>query len=257
VTKGLQAAELREFLNSSELRLETTEARRAGRQLADSPRPDYSAALRSHFSHRELRELIGELCSRLPGLNREVFRETDLRNLAAIAAGLGATFHAEAFHGREGSTLRGFYVKDPAFFRRALICVNVEGHRIGVSAAFWHELGHHLAGEIFGGDGGRRNLTLGSNYQGHLSDAEEVIADTTMVLAAYPKVAAQRLFGGRRRMTAKPHLDGLLSKALGHLRSVSGFEFPAHVAQYNRRHILAGMVHAARLRQALLWEYGV
>ena len=56
---------------------------------------------------------------------------------------------ADRFEGSAGHSLRGFYVDDKRILERPSIWVNVAREPVGVAAAFWHEVGHHLTRRIF------------------------------------------------------------------------------------------------------------
>src|ERR1700674_1797618 len=250
MSESVQAPQLhgliREVLNSSKSGAAELTVMDTAKYLAPFSELDYAAALQARFGRQLFRGVMSELRRLLPTLNREVFRETDLRRLAKVAASLGAVLDARSFEGPQGRTLRGFYVNDRTVLKRPMICLNTAGHPIGVVAAFWHEIGHHLTREIFGYHHGRLNLSFRSNYQDHLESPEETIADAVMVLAAYPHAAARRLFGGSEREKANRQVGLLASRALRHLRSVAGVEFPTRAPEYENLRILAGTIHLAK-----------
>jgi hypothetical protein len=261
MSESVQAPQLhgliREVLKSSKSGAAELKVRDTARYLASFSQLDYAAALQARFGRQLFRGVMSELRRLLPTLNREVFRGNDLRRLAKVAASFGAVLDAGSFAGPQGRTLRGFYVNDRTVLKRPLICLNTAGHPVGVIAAFWHEIGHHLTREIFGCHDGRLNLSFTSNYQDHLENPEETIADAVMVLAAYPNAVARRLYGGSEREKANRQVGLLASRALGHLRSAVGFEFRTYAPDHENLHILAGTIHLAKLRQAMLEEYGV
>jgi len=248
---------IREVLKPSKSGAVELTVRDTAKHFASFSELDYAAALQALFSRQLFRGVISELRRMLPRLNREVLRGSDLRQLAKVAASLGAVLDARPFKGPQGRTLRGFYVNDRTVLKRPIICLNTAGHPVGVAAAFWHEIGHHLTREIFGRHDGRLNLSFASNYQDHLESPEETIADAVLVLAAYPNAAARRLFGGTEREKANRDIGLLASRALGHLRSVADVEFPTRAPEHENLRILAGTIHLAKLRQAILEEYGV
>jgi hypothetical protein len=215
---------------------------------------DYAAALGKLFDRQELRFLVSELSTFLPELNQRVFRETDLRRLSKKAADLGVTLRTDHLFGAKGWTLRGFYLNDRSLFQKPVICLNAAVHPVAVAATFWHEMGHHLTREIFGPWQAHTSLAFSANYLHHLEQPQEVAADLVMVLGCYPRRRAEILFG-RSRTSAE--LDLVASRVRPYVRSVTGFDFSADVSVETNMHILAGMVHAARLRLTLLQEYGV
>jgi hypothetical protein len=78
-------------------------------------------------------------------------------------------------------------------------------------------------------------------------------------LAGYPRPIAQRIFetpwdwGLVAR--AKSLTDAALNEVRGHLRKVYGLDLMARIPPSRRLHYLAGMIHYAKLRWALLAEY--
>jgi hypothetical protein len=233
---------------------------------------DYGGSLSSHFSRRELRDLIEALTASLPVLNREQIRPIPLPGLAQIAARLGAQFRANPFNGPAGLSLRGFYV-DSENLKRPLICVNSAHHPVAVNSAFWHEVGHHLTaglsprqremgqeltarllrgkGEEFPG------LSFGSDYHEHLNDPMELAADMLGSLVCYSRSAAKQLFRPLLQKGTAENIHAVLSAARTHLGSVWGFTFDKQIGAAENLHYLAGMIHFAKLRLALLAEYDI
>ena len=139
--------------DSSVSRKTSCEAFPAGsreQSLRSAARRDYGVALRKQFDRRQLTEVVSELRTVLPTLNREVFRIKDPRRLRKIADSMGVLLKANVFKGSDGRELRGFYVPDRHFLKRPLICVNTANHPVAVAAAFWHEVGHHLTTRLLG-----------------------------------------------------------------------------------------------------------
>ena len=251
--KGL----IRDILSSSKPDAATPSLRDATKFFSSVSRLDYAAALAKRFDRRQLHEIFSELRRFLPALNQQVFRETDLPRLKKVAATLGAVLQARAFGDPKARTLRGFYVNDGTLLKEPLICVNTEDHPVGVAATFWHEMGHHLTHQIFGGHQPRLNPSFGTNYQDHLRHPEEIAADLVMILGCYPKLTAERLFSSRQSDAVDRDVDLLVCKARRYVRAVSGFDFAARVSGRENLNILAGMIHVARLRVVLLREYGI
>jgi len=216
-------------------------------------RLDYVSHIAKWLDHSQMRELLGDLRRSLPELNRAVFRETNLNTLASVARDLDVTLRVEAL---PSLGIRGFYVNDSAFSARPLIVVNAANPPVTVAAAFWHEIGHHLTRDVFGTGRDRLNLTFTSSYQEHLEDSEELLADIVMTLGAYPLSTAKRLFS--LKLANSPEgLVKLVSKASRYVRSVSGFELSHGGPMKKKLHMVAGMIHVAKLRKALLEGYGI
>jgi len=235
--------------------------RAAGRKAEEHCREiagrDYDLVLKSHFDRRQLRQILREVRRSLPTLNREVYRVTDLRSLARIAAGLGAVLRPRPFPGSDGTGFRGFYVGDAEILKRPSIWVNTATHPGTVAATFWHEVGHHLTNRIWGVDEDPVSAAFGPSYRDHLSDPKEIAADLVRVLGGYPKPIAQRLFGGTDMEKACYDADVLVGKALSHVRVIMGFDFRNQFSSKENVNYLGGMIHTAKLRMTLLSEYGI
>lgn len=246
-----------EILSFAETRHARPTLREAEHTLRSAARRDYAAALRKQFDRQQLREVVSELRTVLPTLNREVFRIKDPRRLHKIADNMGVLLKANVFKGSDGRELRGFYVPDRHFLKRPLICVNTANHPVAVAAAFWHEVGHHLTTRLLGDDHGPLNMSYASRYEDHLDDQREIAADMVMGMACYPKPAAKRLFGDSRESFLNDDADRLVSKVVPHIRAVTGFDFENGFSARENLHYLAGIIHLAKLRSALLCEYGI
>jgi hypothetical protein len=233
---------------------------------------DYGGSLSRHFSRRELRDLIGALTASLPNLNREQITLIPAPGLARIAARLGAEFKANPFNGPAGLSLRGFYV-DSENLKQPLICVNSAHHPLAVNSAFWHEVGHHLtaglsprqremgqeltARLLHGKEEEFPGLSFGSDYHEHLNDPMELAADMLVSLVAYSRCVAKQLFGPLLQRGTAENIHEVLSAARAHLDSVWGFTFDKQIGAAENLHYLAGMIHFAKLRLALLAEYDI
>ncbi len=247
---------IREILGSASRSSRKLTVSRIEEQFHSASRQDYARQLGALFDRRQMRELLADFRSALPALNAEVFRIREPRRLARVAAQLGARFQAERFEGEAGNSLRGFYIDDPGISRGPLICVNTANHPVAVASAFWHEVGHHLTNHTFDVSHPIQ-LSFSSSYEDHLGDPLEIAADVVSALAAYPKPAAQHLFGEFVKTGKAPDIDGLASRARTHLRSVAGFDFQLSVPAKENLHYLAGMMHFIRLRWVLFSEYGI
>jgi hypothetical protein len=245
-----------EILAAAGVRDADPSVNRADRYFLELSRLDYASLLRRMFHRLQIRALVAELKRKLPDLNRRVFSETNLDRLGAIAEKLGVEFQPRTFEGSEGVSLRGFYVNNTSVISRPLIVVNIANDPVAVAATFWHEMGHHLTFGLFGRASNRVKFNFESNYQNHLNDREELLADLVMVLAAYPKPIAQKIFGARPTQAAWDS-PMLIEKARKHIQSVLGYEIEVSALTGRNLHVLASMIHAAKLREALLTEYGI
>jgi hypothetical protein len=220
-------------------------------------RLDYRSTILSQFGRRELCRAFSEFRHLLPTLNRSVFCETDLDGLAKIASSFGIVLQRSTFEGPEGDTLRGFYINDRTMIKEPIICLNSAHHRVSRAAAFWHEMGHHLTHEIFGGPTGRLNLTYTSGDHKRLTDPQEILADVVLALAGYPKAIAERMFRSAKGENSKSEVVLLVPKVRSYLDSITEFDWQRTASQYERLNVLARMIHIAKLRATLLNEYGI
>jgi hypothetical protein len=222
-------------------------------------RRDYARDLDRHFSKREMRAIVMALRFAMPGLNREQFRPKPVHELVDLASSFGADFRADAFTGPEGMALLGFYAKER---RRPLICVNTAHHPAAIAAAFLHEVGHHLTSRIFKMAQEPVELSLNSDFDDHLDDPMELIADIVVSLGAYPQSVARWMSG--KHAQARPPTPGValltdqaFSRTRAHLRKLTGFDFGTQIPPTENLNYLAGMIHFAKLRLALLAGYGL
>ena len=218
---------------------------------------DYGAALKSHFDRSQLQQVLKEVRKKLPTLNHEIYRVTELGRLSRIAKDFGVALQAHAFTGSDGAGFRGFYVNEAEVLKRPLIWVNTAAHPGAVAAAFWHEIGHHLTNRIWGGRHHPIRLSFAANYHDHLADPKEIAADMVRVLGGYPKPTAVRLFGGANSERLAQDIDPLVAEARRHLRAVMGFDFQSCSSPKENLYYLGGMIHTAKLRMTLLTEYGI
>jgi hypothetical protein len=246
---------VREILKSADSQVTQPSVHDAQKYFDSFSRKNYATAIRKHYDRGQLRKMLAEMQHMLPALNQQVFRTTDPRRLEKIADDLGVMLHADRFDGLEGRSLRGFYLDDTELLNRPSIWVNTATHPVGVAAAFWHEVGHHLTKQILDSDDHRVHYAFKTNHQNHLSDASEIAADMVMVLACYPKAAAKTLFAGGS--LSEQNTDRMLSRVRPYLNSVTGFDFVNQFSSQENLHYLAGIVHLAKLRAALLSEYEI
>jgi hypothetical protein len=218
---------------------------------------DYPAAIRKHFDPVQLRAILAELRKALPTLNEQVFRTTDPRLLGRTAAELGAVLRVDRFEGSEGRSLRGFYLDDKKILERPSIWVNVAREPVGVAAAFWHEVGHHLTRPILAESRREMKFSFEASHKQHLADPAEILADMVMVLACYPKAAASRLFPASDGKVLRGDVTQVLSTVRPYLHAVTGRDFDNQFLAQENLHPLAGVIHLAKLRAALLSEYEI
>ncbi len=220
---------------------------------------NYGRHLTRQFSPQDLRSAVEVMRLSIPQLNLRQFRTDNLNTLKKTATRLGARLIAKDLSGNDGLSLLGFYVDQglPSF--KPTIYVNSAHHPVAVATAFWHEIGHHLTARLVKEQREMLNLSLQAAYYKHLEQPLELLADTLVCLAAYPKRSAKRLFGSLLESEATigndVNWDEVLNKSQRHLQVETGFEFEEELPAAQNLHYLAGMLHFTKLRMALLREY--
>ena len=224
---------------------------------------DYNQALRENIGRTEALELIALARKLWPELNRERIATPSNAELNAISKRLSVYLSIRECRERDGMALRGFYVRSIAEMAKngkqgGLIYLNTAHHPAAVGATFCHEIGHHLAHGIIGNATAEPSVHffVDGVYSSHLDDPIEFAADILVSLAAYPNSAAKQMFTGK--LGALSHWRGPnFDRLLDYLHTGWGLDF-THARQPKHHLIyLAGMVHYAKLRQALLTEYQI
>ena len=230
---------------------------RDGRRFFSSiTRVDYATALSHQFDRRQIQELFSEMRRLLPDLNRRIFSETRIKHLAQRAANLGATLQARPYDGKRGRALRGFYLSGKGMQGNPLLYVNTSAHPVEVAAAFWHEVGHHLTHRIFDSGDAALNLHFGADYSEHLTSPDELTADMVMTLACYPKRSARQLFETAANNRGSK-AERMIVSARRYVFSNTGLDLDPSTPAQENVYRLAGLIHLAKLRAALLNEYGI
>jgi hypothetical protein len=238
--------------------------RQPERDLYRLARRDYVRNLRRHLSFRHLQEIVRIAETMWPGFNRKQtsLAPADRHGEAAsrIASELRIHLQARPYTGPEGLALRGFYVeRKRAVLKRPLIYVNTAHHPGAVATTFYHELGHHLTSEIFGAPEEPVHFFFDADYASHLDDPVELSADVLCSLRAYPQPFAREIFASPWRWglvarTGKLPED-VFERVFKHVSSRFGLDLGAPIPARQRLNYLAGMIHYAKLRWALLAEY--
>ena len=223
---------------------------------------DYVRDLRRNLSYRQLRTLLEAVDETLPRLNREPLDLMPIKQQAQLAAQLGLHFKAAPHTDSEGLALRGFYVnKLQEVLKRPLIYVNTAHPPVVVSTTFCHELGHHFAADILEPRHQKVHLFFDADYSEHLSDPAELAADVLVSLAGYPRPVASKIFpqtmDWRLVASTRSLSDAAFSEIRAHLKKVYGFDLSAGISPRQTLNHLAGVIHYAKLRWALLAEYDI
>jgi hypothetical protein len=223
---------------------------------------DYNRALRENVDRAAVVKLAASATRLWPALNREKLPVPTKEELAAISKQLSLNLSIRKCRERDGMALRGFYVRSIEEIAQArqkggLIYLNTAHHPAAVGATFCHEIGHHLAlNFLHHADDRPVHYFFDAAYSSHLDDPVELTADVLVSLAAYPKSAARKMFN--KEIAAPQEVSGRnLVKLLDYLKTGWGIDFQG--PRQPRHHLiyLAGMVHYAKLRRALLTEYRI
>ncbi len=224
---------------------------------------DYGPPLRRSLGRSEVREIIAEARSTVwPRLNDESVRLVSPKEFTRLWSGLGVQFRLAKLSGAEGLALLGFYIRKMGRSRLPLICVNTAHHPAAVGAAFSHEMGHHLIGMLFDSPKEHAQFLTYTAYGEHLDDPEELAADILVSLGVFPEEIARKiLVQPEKRRTSKSGAEELGSsvraRVLKYFESRYGLSFGEQLPSSKKLQYLAGAIHFAKLRRALLTEYDI
>jgi len=236
----------------------------AASEVETLAREDYGTPVRKIFNACEIQELLAEARRMAwPHLNEESIRLVTPEEFTRHWSPLGVDFKLTDMSSvaRGGLSILGFYIHRPPGTRKPLICVNTAHHRAAVGAAFAHEMGHHVAAEVFGPEPGPLPL-LYTGYRDHLKDSRELAADVLVSFGIFPRKTALRTF--RKRSTPRERREELaqdrefnLGEILEYYVSKYGLSVDAKLSSGQNIQYLAGMLHYAKLRVALLDRYDI
>jgi hypothetical protein len=230
------------------------------REVEALARRDYGSPLRASFDRRAVREFISEAKRSVwPHINSQPLRLGSPQDFRKAWSALGIEFRMANFSSAEGLALLGFYVQKSPGSKRPLICVNTAHHQAAMSAAFAHEMGHHLTSKMFAFRGEEPHLMGYVGYGDHLQDPPELAADILVSLGIFPQSVARECFdketSGLRGGAGKIPTGAMT--AVTYIANKYGFNADPSLSRENRLQYLAGVLHYARLREALLHEFGV
>ncbi len=256
-------------------RMELESWRNPERDLQLVEQRDYAPSLRALLDRDALKEVVRAGRDIFPDLNRhhdttlvERWLNGDPSNylqklFAQVTKRRDIHFQSNPFTGEGGEALRGFFVdRDGETLARPLIYVNTAHHPVAVASTLFHEVGHLVASEVFAPQHKAVQFFFDVDYASHLDDLGELIADVVLCLAAYPVETARKLFGAAGKADPRSkalHLpDQMLSRISEHYRTRFGVSIvAADIPPSRKLNYLGGMIHFAKLRSALLAEYGV
>jgi hypothetical protein len=223
------------------------------RRLTNS---DYAASLRQRLSFAQVNELVHRATDVWPHFNRRVLGPPSAEFFSRAADALQLHLKTARY---TSLALYGFYVdRSESALAKPLIFVNSAHHDLAIGTTFCHEVGHHFCTELARPRRAGVRFYFDAAYNEHLRDEGELAADVIVSLAGYPKPAARAIFtrGLRREIARKGHLDQIvIDRIRTHLEQSYGFAFSAALSPAQNLQYLAGLLHYAKLRAALLEEY--
>jgi len=218
---------------------------------------DYGESLRRELNVEEIKELVLRARDIWPEFNRAVIGPPSDKVLSRAAGALQLHLKSAPYN---SLALYGFYV-DPSQtnLQKPLIYVNSAHHRLVMGTAFCHEVGHHFCNEISKPKSSGVRFYFDAAYGEHLRDHGELAADVIVSLAGYPQEAAKAMLPSVRPKdgSQKGLNDAVFITVRKHLKNAYGFEFSSKLLPSQNLQYLAGMIHYAKLRIALLQEYGI
>ncbi len=218
---------------------------------------DYGESLRRELTVEEVRELVSRATDIWPQFNRAIIGPPSEKVLSRTAGALQLHLKSAPYN---SLALYGFYV-DPSqtALHKPLIYVNSAHHQLAIGTAFCHEVGHHFCSEISKPKSGGLRFSFGAAYREHLHDHGELAADIIVSLAGYPQETARALLPAikPKDSSQKRFNDAVFSAIRTHLKKSYGFDFSSKLLPGQNLQYLAGMIHYAKLRIALLQEYGI
>jgi hypothetical protein len=221
-------------------------------------RRDYVRGLRRGLGLNEVKALLAAFEEIFPKFNSRSLGMMASKDFKRITERIGVHLKAAPYVEHDGMALRGFYVTGtPGYLKRPLIFVNTAHHQLAAETTFIHELGHHVAAQHLNLAPGQVHYFFDAEYSRHLSDRAELAADVMVSFAGYPEGVARRIF-------STPWDWGFVARAANlteaevrrHLKKSYRFDL-VRIPEDRRLHYLTGMIHYAKLRWALLTEYGV
>ena len=227
-------------------------------EFEDISKRDYGRVFRIFFTAREARRILRIFMREIPGLNEIVLSKTSHRYLKDMAIRAGARLKAVSF-GEDRRNLRGFYIPQGVTLDDTpTIYLNTDYHPVAVAATAYHELGHHIIETKIarGPRSSAATVSFANDYASHLRDPYELLADAVISLGAYPAPRAKELFQSSA-MNANREEVSMVFNAAGHLKAHWNFDFKNNLPTEQNLHYLAGLIHFAKIRHAILTEFGL
>lgn len=215
---------------------------------------DYADSLRRQLTYGQIKELVQKAIEVWPRFNQTVLGPPSKGFFSRTADALQLNLKSARY---TSLALYGFYVdRTKTTMTKPLIFVNSAHHAVAMGTAFCHEVGHHFCNEIAHSESAGIRFYFDSSYDQHLHDQGELSADVIVALAGYPQPAARKIFEERKSFMRGGRLtNDLIDRIRRHIEEAYGFDFSRALSPDQNLQYLAGMLHYAKLRAALLEEY--
>ncbi|MGO9604451.1 MAG: hypothetical protein ACLQAT_13855 [Candidatus Binataceae bacterium] len=228
--------------------------------MAQIAKLNYVQRLRETFSKRQILRPLEECSLVWPDVNRVQYFTAPAKTLEReIPRRLGRVdlrFKWRRLATAKGLMLWGFYLPPP----RATIFINTALSPIEATAAWSHEVGHHLARRALGQYAGVRYYIGGRLYH-HLDDPAEFAADLVVSFVGFPRKVANELLDQREKdWRALLPPDSEILRKLG--RHVEGIYDPRGIGPKSSRparnmNYFAAVAHYGKLRWAALRAFDI
>ena len=166
---------------------------------------------------------------------------------------------AEPYRTGAGLSLRGFYCRaDVGDKSKFVIFVNTAHHPGAVAATLGHELGHYIYGSIVG-EKAQHTAFMEGAFANHLTEEDELFADSLVALAAYGTDSLDRLDGiAQLQLGSSDDLFNRIKSAYKMLGPRFNLDLAkGKMAAALRVRYLTSMAHFLKLRCALYKSAGI
>ncbi|HLH75604.1 MAG TPA: hypothetical protein VKV28_02240 [Candidatus Binataceae bacterium] len=223
-------------------------------------RIDYRAALRRQLDDSLIKSFAQEMSAVLPAFNQESFLPS-ASLFSRIAKSENFQLKSSEYRSDGGLALRGFYVDCvDTHLKKPIVFLNLAHHPVAVGTTFAHELGHHVSSELLRPSRTALRPYFHVDCVSHLEEPCELLADIAAALCGYPHPVASMLFGsarGRHAASTKGFSRAAFQRVRAYVKKQYGFDFDQSGTVFQSLQYLCGMIHYAKLREALFGEFGV
>lgn len=228
----------------------------AEREIRTLTETDYEEPVRKAFGRAEVNELIAEARRFVwPNLNRQALKIVSPREFITRYRDLGIQVKFAKPSDDAAGALLGFYIRESPQSKRPLIWVNSSKHHAVSSAAFTHEMGHHVSAEIFGDRAVEPELFLYTGYANHLRETREIAADMFVSVGCLPRPVMVKFLAHWNR--ARKSKRRIVMEALRYFNDRYQVRFDGSLSPADELQCLTGILHYIKLRRAILLEFDI